>query len=104
MEIELQKLRDVVNRLFDHIIVTRDIGKVELDADFYWDIPEEKRYSATQPQPDDLGVGDLEDDWEFVSSLLKKGSNPVAYQLTEVAPLLRRIGEVLGRQLADKGG
>lgn len=98
MEIQLQQLRDIVNRLFDHLITTKQVDKVELGADLYWDVPEERRYvGSTQPQPDDLDVGDLEDDWEFVSSLLNKDTDPVAYQLTEVAPLLRRVGEVLAK-------
>jgi hypothetical protein len=36
--------------------------------------------------------------------MLEEGATPVTYQLTEVAPLLRRLGEVLGRDLAAKGG
>lgn len=103
MEIELQQLRDVVNRLFDHIITTRGVGKVELGPNFYWNVPEDELYKM-ENKPAKLDVGSLEDDWEFVSGLLKKDSDPVAYQLTEAAPLLRRLGEVLGKQLAEKGG
>lgn len=103
MEIELRQVRDVVNKLLDHIIATRGVSKVELGQNFYWNVSEDALYKM-EHKPAELDVGSLEDDWEFVSGLLKKDSVPIAYQLTEVAPLLRRIGEVLGKQLAEKGG
>ena len=49
-------------------------------------------------------LGIFDDDWEFVSTLLRPEGSPVASQLTEVAPLLRRLGEVLGSELGAKGG
>lgn len=97
MEIELQQLRDVVNRLFDHIITNRKVSKVELGANFHWNIMEENGLYNMEKEPTEITVGSLEDDWEFVSGLLKEDTDPVAYQLTEVAPLLRRLGEVLGK-------
>jgi hypothetical protein len=103
MEIDVVKLRAVVDRLLQHIIETRGVRRVELGSDLYWDIPEEALYNVID-QPESLDVGRLTDDWEFVSALLQEGAEPVAYQLTEVAPLLRRLGEVLGRGLASKGG
>lgn len=102
MEIELRQLRDVVNKLLDHVIATRGVTKVELGKNFYWNIQEDELYKVKN-KPTELDIGSLEDDWELVSGLLK-ADKPVAYQLTEVAPLLRRIGEVLGKQLAEKGG
>ena len=51
-----------------------------------------------------ISVGDLADDWEFVSRLLQEANAPVAYQLTELAPLLAYLGEVLARDLGEEGG
>ena len=53
--------------------------------------------------PGELEVGDLADDWEFVSRLLQEENQPVAYQLTELAPLLAYLGEVLARDLSERG-
>ena len=54
--------------------------------------------------PGELEVGDLADDWEFVSRLLQEGRNqPVAYQLTELARCWRTLGEVLARDSASRG-
>ncbi len=54
--------------------------------------------------PAQLDVGSLVDDWGFVSSLLEPDASPVAYQLTELAPLLAYVGEKLAVELAGKGG
>jgi len=103
MELDLKVLKAVINRLLDHIIEVRGITQVNLEQPYYWDLPTESLYDVTQ-KPEDFDVGSLADDWEFVSSLLDEQTQPVAYQLTEVAPLLRYLGEVLGEKLAGKGG
>ncbi len=103
MEIDVAQLKTVVDRLFHHIIKTRGVRRVELGSDLYWNIPEEELYNVVD-RPEELDVGRLSDDWEFISKLINDEAHPVAYQLTEVAPLLRRLGEVLGKQLASRGG
>ena len=103
MKVDIQDLRVVVNRLLDHISHTRGIREVELGTDFYWSVDGDLLYDMSK-EPTDMSAGSLADDWQFASSLLQTANEPVAYQLTEVAPILRRIGEVLGEQLAAKGG
>ena len=103
MELDLRALKAVTNRLFDHIIEVRGMTKVNLEQPYYWDLPGESLYDITQ-NPRDFYMGSLADDWEFVSSLLDEQTQPVAYQLTELAPLLRYIGEVTSRELAKEGG
>jgi hypothetical protein len=94
-EIEVQQLQQIANRLFDHIIQNRGIRTVTLEKDFYWDIPLDQLYDVeTTPE---LVMGSLNDDWEFVSDLLDKDSDPVSLSLTELAPLLRYLGEKIGR-------
>jgi hypothetical protein len=53
--------------------------------------------------PGELDVGDLADDWELLARLLQEENQPVAYQLTELAPLLAYLGEVLARDLGEQG-
>lgn len=103
MEIELKELQLIINRLIDHIVKTRNIDRVVVKETAYWNIPPESLYKLDE-KPSMLDVGDLRDDWEFVSSFLDESRQPVAYQLTEVAPLLRYIGETLGQDLAKHGG
>jgi hypothetical protein len=103
MEIDVVKLKSIIDRLFDHVIKTRGVRRVELGSDLYWDMSEEALYNVVD-QPQELDIGRLSDDWELVAKMLEEGAAPVAYQLTEVAPLLRRLGEVLAKDLAATGG
>jgi len=102
-EISIADVRKVVNRLLDHITDTRKIEKITIDDDLYWEIPSDNRYDMSS-DIEELYVGNLVDDWGFVSGLLDENVTPVTYQLTEVAPILRFIGEKLGEELAGKGG
>jgi hypothetical protein len=92
--INLRELQQATNRLFDHIIKTRGVESIELRQNFYWSTPTEQFYDVKN-DPKQLDVGSLYDDWEFVQSLTRDETEPVAFQLTEVAPLLRYIGEVV---------
>ena len=103
MEIDLLELRSVTLRLLDHLIETRGVACVALDENFYWSVPSDVVF-RTETMPAQLDVGSLADDWEFVSALLKPDVSPVAYQLTELAPLLAYIGEKLSVELASRGG
>lgn len=103
MEIDIVELKRVVDRLLDHLIHTRGVRVVELKNNYYWTVPDDQVYDMAR-NTFELGIGSLVDDWDFVSSLLDKETDPVTYQLTEVAPLLRYIGEVLGPELAGLGG
>ena len=95
IEIEVKQLQQITNRLFEHILVNRGISKITLDKNFYWDIPSDQLY-AIERSPE-LGMGSLEDDWEFVSDLLDSDSEPVSLSLTELAPILRFLGEKAGQ-------
>jgi len=103
MEIDLIELKKIVNRLLDHIIETRGVRSITLGKNYYWDIPTPEIYEVEE-EPGKLDTGSLSDDWEFISSLLNPDSAPVAYQLTEVAPIIRYIGELLGEKFAQHGG
>lgn len=103
MEIDLVQLREIVNRLLDHAIETRGVKRCELKDNYYWSVPESSLYDVDN-KPPQLEVGSLIDDWKFVLSVLDKDKSPVAYQLTEVAPLLQYVGKVLGSEFAKYGG
>ena len=103
MEIDLREVRIVVNKLLDHIIETRRVTQLGVEHPNYWNVRYEQLIDPTGP-PDNLDIGSLTDDWDLLRSLIESDTPPVAYQLTEVAPLIRYIGEVLGRELASQGG
>ncbi len=52
-----------------------------------------------EPNQLDHAVGSLEDDWGFVKKLLDPDRDPVPIQLTEIAPLIRYLGEWMAGQI-----
>ncbi|GAB3787889.1 hypothetical protein [Dyella agri] len=101
--IDLIELRRAIEVLFDHIMITRGIREVEIEHPFYWAVlPGESR--AMDERPSDLGVGDLNDDLDFVLGVLRPDASPVALTLTEAAPLLAYVGEAVSNKVANQGG
>ena len=96
VEIRIADLRLVIERILDHI--ERDLGyaTMKLDLDGYWDVARAERYDFTKI-PGDFENGSLRDDWEFLTSILNDKENAVSFMLDHVAPLLRRIGEQIGK-------
>ena len=101
MEIDVEQLRTVINRLLDHVVKVRGVRRVDLGGDFYWDIDQSEAYDPTQ-KPTEIDLGSFPDDWDFLENV-REGKDIVAVQLTQVAPILRRLGEQLGESLAAKG-
>jgi hypothetical protein len=96
VEIKISELRLVVNRILDHI--ERDLGQssIRLEQDDYWEVPDGERYDFTK-SPEGTGAGKLQDDWEFLSSILNDKDQAVALMLIHAAPILRSIGEQVGQ-------
>ena len=102
VEIKLSELRIAVNRILDHIEHELGHASVKLNQDDYWEVVDAERYDLTK-SPSDYVVGQLHDDWEFLSSILKDKDQAVALMLIHAAPLLRCIGEEVG-QKSNKWG
>ncbi len=103
LKIKLIDLKNVTERLFDHIMKIRGEQEVEIDKSFYWNIPLDELFDMDK-KPIDFDIGSLSDDWDFLSGLLEEDTIPVARQLTELSALFRIIGEKLGDKLASEGG
>lgn len=96
VEISISELRLVTNRIFDHIEHDLGYASVNLDQNSYWDVADEERYDFTK-SPEGLGHGQLHDDWEFLSSILRDKDQAVSLMLIHLAPVLRRVGEQVGQ-------
>ena len=103
MRLNLVELRAATNRILDHIIEDQGVTTLDRESVFYWAVSADDRYDMSKDPPG-IDVGSLKDDWEFSSSILKGDSKPLALQLSELAPLLQCVGEILGPQLAKRGG
>ena len=102
MEIDIQKLREVCDALFRRLIEEHQIVKVSVDQELYWKLSHEVAFNLKE-EPKAFDVGNLSDDWEFIRGIAN-GDQPIVYQMTELAPLINYIGEVVGLTLGAKGG
>lgn len=98
--IDIARLQQAVNRLFDHILEA-GVREVAIEQPLYWTVVNPR---SLHQQPSELGVGDLCDDLEFTLGVLDENVEPVSLTLTEAAPLLAYVGEVVSNQLAGRGG
>lgn len=91
MQIKIVELKQIVGKLFSHL---EEIGleSIKIDEDYYWHISEEERFDMSH-HPTDLGVGQLSDDWEFLSKLLEDDRDAVSYDFVYLARILEIIGE-----------
>lgn len=93
MVINIKELRTATEKILQHLenISEKDI---QLDKDFYWEIPEEGLYSVEE-KPDNLLVGQLSDDWNDIQMILNGKQEPVSYNLVDLAAILKAIGQKL---------
>jgi hypothetical protein len=91
VQIDLRELRQVTNRLFDHL-EQQGHTHLELTQDYYWVIPDEQLYDPLHdPDPNTFGLGQLTDDWNWCQNLLNPEREPVGRGFLWVAALLRWI-------------
>jgi hypothetical protein len=96
--VQLAELRRIINDLLEHVEQING-PEVVLEQDYYWDLNSEAAYSVTSEAPTSAGLGSLGDDWEFLLNLRGgdiKQDGP-SLMLVHAAPLLRYIGEKVGR-------
>jgi hypothetical protein len=95
-EINLKTVKQALNSVLDHLIEDLKLEKVSIEnaKDFYWDCPAPEIYDSSK-KPEDLTVGRLSDDVEFVQSIQRGQSGDVSYNLVHLAPLLRYVGETV---------
>jgi hypothetical protein len=90
MTIEISKLREVISVLLDHLEEVHG-GVVDLDADFFWNIPKESLYDPYQ-QPTELTLGQLTESWRNIESIRSDSDDVINYGLVWLADVLRAIG------------
>src|SRR4051794_20177949 len=68
--IKISQLRTIIDLILSHIENDLQLEEIELTEDYYWNIPDEVLYSVAQ-NPEELSIGSLYDDLEFLIPLLK---------------------------------
>jgi len=91
MKVSTDELRGAALALLRHLDESGQ-KEFEIDEDFYWDVPADKRYSPYD-EPKELTIGQLSDDWSEVALMTHGSRETVAYGLVWLAAVLRRVGE-----------
>ncbi|GGJ59585.1 hypothetical protein [Deinococcus roseus] len=91
MEIDIEKLNLVFNRILDRISSLEN-ASIKLEADYYWMIPGDQLTNLNLGNIDPV-IGSLSDDWMELSKLLDT-ERPVSFvDLDRLANLLRMMSE-----------
>lgn len=90
--VSVEVLRRVLNQALDNL--QRQEGEtVELAKDFFWAIPPEAAYDVyTQPDPEQLTVGQLSESWNNLAQLNARGEPVPPYALVWIADLVKALG------------
>lgn len=91
MKIHMDKLKRITDKIFQHF-KDLDINIVELQHDFYWNIPKEKLYD-TYDKPETFDMGQLEDDLNELIKIEGGQAEPIGYAFVWLASIYRAIGE-----------
>jgi hypothetical protein len=95
VNIKLEQLLNAVQRSLEYLIEERGVESICLNEDFYWAINEKCIYDISKvPSRTDMQIGSLCDEWGFIETFLSSNEIPAKYQLTEIAAILRYVGQV----------
>jgi hypothetical protein len=89
-EIEIAKLRIVLNKILDFVEHDLHREKVDLNRDHYWEVPHNQLYETVEPMLP-FNCGSLENDWRFLLSALTQESQAIPIMLVHAAPILAAL-------------
>lgn len=90
MNVSLRDLQLVIDQLL--VSAARETQTIDIDVDFYWDVPVELRYDP-YVKPEQMSLGQLSDDWSELQKIHEGDADAVPYALVWAAAVLRRVGE-----------
>ena len=88
--IEIDELERVTKSLLSHIR-EQGIEYVDLDEDFYWNVPEADRYDSYN-EPKELTLGQLSDDWNELAKIAEGDRERISYALVWLSSIYRVLG------------
>lgn len=91
MFVEFPILEKVTKEIFNHL-KQLGIEGIELDKDFYWNVPLDQKYEPYN-KPTALDLGQLSDDLQELQAIQKGEVEPSGHALVALGSILRFIGE-----------
>jgi hypothetical protein len=102
VEIEVAKLREAANAIFQHL-EKRGVERLEIDGECYWHIDARDRY-AMDKLPGHPDVGSTYDDYADLLRVASGEQDVLAWHLMPLASVLNVLGSILPEKLAGVGG
>lgn len=91
MKIELEELFSIIEILKAEITEhLRDGIEINIPHDYYWRINEEEVFNP-ENNPKSMLLGQVGDDWEELSRLLKKDSIPISYDILRLIAIFEKV-------------
>lgn len=91
MRVKLETLEKVIHVAFEHMR-EHGVEELELDKDYYWNIPSEEKYDRYD-QPTNLDLGQLSEDWRDIVNISENTSDILCVHLRAVSSIMRYIAE-----------
>jgi hypothetical protein len=89
MEINIEDLQKVISLLLSNL--KKSAGDVvEIQGDYYWDIPSEDLYNPYE-EPKLLTLGQLSQDFAEIQKLVKDPQDAVPYDLNRISTILKAL-------------
>ena len=98
--IKLTDLRTVIGKIFDHIEQDLGIETIDLWDNYYYSLGLDETFKevSTPVDVNEIGIGDLIDDWELLEPRLREGREmAVSLLLIHVTPILNLIAHRISR-------
>jgi hypothetical protein len=97
-EIDVERLRKVINDILDHVVQDLGIVRVAIEPaeDFYWCYSYPEAYDSSKKHQDPE-VGRLTDDADLLKNVRRGQGGDVTLNLVHVWPLVKYIGEKIKR-------
>lgn len=90
MQVTKENVMKVIEAILSSDLELNSQHEVDIKEDFYWNISESELYNIAN-DPSDFTIGQLSDDWQELVKILEKKNEPVLYDLTKVASILRYL-------------
>ncbi|RSB20965.1 hypothetical protein [Enterobacter cloacae] len=90
MKVELDLIEKAVVVIFNEMR-SRGLSSVELDCDFYWNIPTEQLYNVYE-KPNELDIGQITDDYDTLKKHLENDTL-IYYNLKNAAAVMRFLSQ-----------
>lgn len=89
MKINIDELQLILSQQLSRLKESKG-ADIELNNDFYWDIPSEDLYNPYQ-EPKELTLGQLSDDWQEIKRLTDNQLDAIPYDLKRISNILKAL-------------